>query len=216
MLRAHGRVRVPRNRERWRVAVLQRVRHTARRGGPALLEERKTVTALFCDLVGFTAASESADPEDVARMLGAHAAMARRQVEVHGGVVEKFVGDAVMGVALGRLDLLERLRAAPTGAIWADGLARTSWSAIAAEAGGRHADALDGFRVATSGWHAFGDPDEEAHSLLGQGRCLVVLGRPDEAATPVHRARRIFERLGAAPALAEADALLDTVRQSAR
>ena len=35
----------------------------------ALAEERKVITALFCDLVGFTASSESADPEDVDRML---------------------------------------------------------------------------------------------------------------------------------------------------
>jgi len=40
-------------------------------GQPArrVTEERKIVTALFCDLVGFTAASESADPEDVDQML---------------------------------------------------------------------------------------------------------------------------------------------------
>ena len=40
-------------------------------------EERKVVTALFCDLVGFTATSESADPEDVDRMLTAYFALAR-------------------------------------------------------------------------------------------------------------------------------------------
>ena len=61
-------------------------------------EERKIVTALFCDLVGFTALSETADPEDVDRMLGAYFAMARAAIEAHGGVVEKFIGDAVLGV----------------------------------------------------------------------------------------------------------------------
>ncbi len=61
-------------------------------------EERKVVTALFCDLVGFTATSESADPEDVDKMLAAYFAMARAQIEGHGGVVEKFIGDAVVGV----------------------------------------------------------------------------------------------------------------------
>ena len=34
-------------------------------------EERKVITSLFCDLVGFTATSESADPEDVHKMLAA-------------------------------------------------------------------------------------------------------------------------------------------------
>ena len=64
----------------------------------ALPEERKVVTALFCDLVGFTAMSESADPEDIDRMLSAYFAQARAQIETHGGVVEKFIGDAVVGV----------------------------------------------------------------------------------------------------------------------
>ncbi len=61
-------------------------------------EERKVVTSLFCDLVGFTAASEHADPEDVDRMLADYFAMARAQIESYGGVVEKFIGDAVVGV----------------------------------------------------------------------------------------------------------------------
>jgi class 3 adenylate cyclase/tetratricopeptide (TPR) repeat protein len=61
-------------------------------------EERKVVTSLFCDLVGFTASSEQADPEDVDRMLAAYAAMAQTEIEAHGGVMEKFIGDAVVGV----------------------------------------------------------------------------------------------------------------------
>ncbi len=63
-----------------------------------LAEERKVVSVLFCDLVGFTASSEQADPEDVDRMLSAYAEMARGRIEAHGGVVEKFIGDAVVGV----------------------------------------------------------------------------------------------------------------------
>ena len=47
---------------------------------------------------GSPPASESADPEDVDRMLSAYSAMARAQIEAHGGVVEKFIGDAVVGV----------------------------------------------------------------------------------------------------------------------
>jgi class 3 adenylate cyclase/tetratricopeptide (TPR) repeat protein len=64
----------------------------------ALAEERKVVSVLFCDLVGFTASSEHADPEDVDRMLSTYAEMARARIEAHGGVVEKFIGDAVVGV----------------------------------------------------------------------------------------------------------------------
>ena len=61
-------------------------------------EERKVVTALFCDLVGFTATSEAADPEDVDRMLAAYYARGADADRGHGGVVEKFIGDAVVGV----------------------------------------------------------------------------------------------------------------------
>ena len=53
---------------------------------------------MFCDLVGFTATSESADPEDVDKMLAAYFAMARAAIEAFGGTVEKFIGDAVVGV----------------------------------------------------------------------------------------------------------------------
>ncbi len=60
--------------------------------------ERKVVTSLFCDLAGFTAASEAADPEDVNRVLAGYFRLARAQIEGHGGVVEKFIGDAVVGV----------------------------------------------------------------------------------------------------------------------
>ncbi len=61
-------------------------------------EERKVITSLFCDLAGFTSSSESADPEDVDRMLSAYSEMARSHIEAYGGVVEKFIGDAVVGI----------------------------------------------------------------------------------------------------------------------
>ena len=61
-------------------------------------EERKTVTVLFCDLVGFTAASDRADPEDVRARIRPYHARLRREVERFGGTVEKFIGDAVMAV----------------------------------------------------------------------------------------------------------------------
>jgi class 3 adenylate cyclase len=60
--------------------------------------ERKVVSILFVDLVGFTAASESADPEDVSARLQAYHARAKAEIERFGGTVEKFVGDAVMAV----------------------------------------------------------------------------------------------------------------------
>ena len=60
-------------------------------------EERKLVTSLFCDLVDFTAMSEAADPEDIDALLRAYHAAARQVIESHGGTVEKFIGDAVVG-----------------------------------------------------------------------------------------------------------------------
>ena len=62
------------------------------------VEERKVISVLFCDLVGFTARSEAEDPEDVKGRLDRYHARVRREIERHGGIVEKFIGDAVMGV----------------------------------------------------------------------------------------------------------------------
>ena len=61
-------------------------------------EERKVVTCLFCDLVGFTARAERMDPEDVRRLLQPYHARLRSELERFGGTVEKFIGDAVMAV----------------------------------------------------------------------------------------------------------------------
>jgi class 3 adenylate cyclase/tetratricopeptide (TPR) repeat protein len=61
-------------------------------------EERKVVTCLFCDLVGFTARAEEMDPEDVAKLLAPYQARLREELERHGGSVEKFIGDAVMAL----------------------------------------------------------------------------------------------------------------------
>jgi len=60
--------------------------------------QRKVITVLFCDLVGFTAASEQQDPEDVRARIRPYHARLRQEIERYGGTVEKFVGDAVMAV----------------------------------------------------------------------------------------------------------------------
>src|SRR6266849_4923778 len=61
-------------------------------------EERKVVSVLFTDLVGFTSRSERLDPEDVRATLSPYYARLREQIEQRGGTVEKFIGDAVMAV----------------------------------------------------------------------------------------------------------------------
>ena len=60
--------------------------------------ERKVVTVLFCDLVGFTSQAESMDPEDVEAILRPYHARVRAELERYGGTVEKFIGDAVMAL----------------------------------------------------------------------------------------------------------------------
>jgi class 3 adenylate cyclase/tetratricopeptide (TPR) repeat protein len=61
-------------------------------------EERKVVTVLFADLVGFTSRAEQMDPEDVQALLAPYYARLRAELERFGGTVEKFIGDAVMAL----------------------------------------------------------------------------------------------------------------------
>ena len=86
--------------------------------------ERKIVTVLFADLVGFTSRSEQLDPEDVADELGRYHAHVREELERYGGTVEKFIGDAVMaifGAPVAHEDDPERaIRAALEILEWAD------------------------------------------------------------------------------------------------
>jgi class 3 adenylate cyclase/tetratricopeptide (TPR) repeat protein len=61
-------------------------------------EERKVVSVLFADLVGFTSRAEQMDPEDVRAVLEPYHARLREELEQRGGTVEKFIGDAVMAL----------------------------------------------------------------------------------------------------------------------
>jgi class 3 adenylate cyclase/tetratricopeptide (TPR) repeat protein len=71
--------------------------------GPAIaatapVAERRLVSVLFGDLVGFTPLSEDRDPEEVRELLSRYFDTARQVIERYGGTVEKFIGDAVMAV----------------------------------------------------------------------------------------------------------------------
>jgi class 3 adenylate cyclase/tetratricopeptide (TPR) repeat protein len=68
------------------------------RPGSPVREERKVVSVLFVDLVGFTARSDRADPEDVRDLLQLYHSLVRDEAERFGGTVEKFIGDAIMAV----------------------------------------------------------------------------------------------------------------------
>ena len=65
---------------------------------PSSGEQRKTVTVLFCDLVGSTVLGETLDPERLRVLLGRYFERMKTIIEHHGGSVEKFIGDAVMAV----------------------------------------------------------------------------------------------------------------------
>jgi len=60
--------------------------------------ERRTISVLFADLVGSTAAAEGRDPEDTREALSTYFSLARDVIERYGGTVEKFIGDAVMAI----------------------------------------------------------------------------------------------------------------------
>jgi len=61
-------------------------------------EERRLVSVIFIDLVGFTSRADGLDPEDVQALLRPYHHAVRTEIESFGGIVEKFIGDAVVGV----------------------------------------------------------------------------------------------------------------------
>ena len=65
---------------------------------PGSAAERRMCSVLFCDIVGFTPLSEARDPEAVRELLPEYFRVARTVIGRYGGVVEKFIGDAVMAV----------------------------------------------------------------------------------------------------------------------
>jgi class 3 adenylate cyclase/tetratricopeptide (TPR) repeat protein len=67
-------------------------------GAPPPAAERRLVSVLFADLVGFTTLSESRDAEEVRELLSRYFDTCQRLIELYGGTVEKFIGDAVMAV----------------------------------------------------------------------------------------------------------------------
>ena len=60
--------------------------------------ERRQVTVLFADLCGFTAMSQSLDPEEVHELVGRYTALVDGIVVGYGGTVDKHIGDAVMAL----------------------------------------------------------------------------------------------------------------------
>ncbi|MBA3381013.1 MAG: hypothetical protein H0T97_03980, partial [Actinobacteria bacterium] len=76
-----------------------------------------------------------------------------------------------------------------------------------AEAAGEQANADVLYVDAAERWRELGNVPERAYALLGQGRSLAALGKP-EAEAPLREARELFASMGYKPALAETEALL--------
>jgi class 3 adenylate cyclase/tetratricopeptide (TPR) repeat protein len=74
---------------------------SADNGGPhdeQLIEERRVVTVLFADIVGFTSLSERLDPEDVRELSATVLGRLAEAITLYGGTIDKFMGDAVMAL----------------------------------------------------------------------------------------------------------------------
>ncbi len=64
----------------------------------ARVSERRPVAVLFCDICGFTAMSEKLDPEEVSNIIQPLFQLCNQAISKYGGVVEKFIGDAIMAL----------------------------------------------------------------------------------------------------------------------
>src|SRR3954469_23948691 len=138
-------------------------------------EERKTVTVLFCDVVGSTALGERLDAESVRRVLGRFFETVRDVVERHGGSVEKFIGDAVMAVfgvpVLHEDDPLRAVRAA--------GEIREEFDALNEELERDFGNVI-GFRIGINTGEVVTGTDER----LATGDAVNVAARLEQAAGP--------------------------------
>lgn len=150
------------------------------------VEVRKTVTLLFTDVTGSTALGEALDPEALRGLMGRYFAVARAAVERHGGVVEKFVGDAVLAVFglpdVREDDALRAVRAAADlqagMAVLADELASAQGVTLAIRTGVNTGPVVTGAERA-GGSFATGDAVNTAARLeQAAGPGEVLLGQP--------------------------------------
>ena len=105
--------------------------------------------------------------------------------------------------------LLERLLEGYTPHMTRDRHCVRMGEAALAELAGDLEAAMEGYREAAEGWERFPHPLQHGLALLGAGRCLLDLGRSNEAGERLRAARDVFGGLGAAPSIAETDLLLE-------
>jgi len=134
------------------------------------------------------------------------ATRATRETEYYAAYVSSLVRSAIM---IGDDALAQRLTTALEPRIPYAAHAIATTKAALAEARGDHEAAADGYADAAERWQLFGVIPEHAYALQGHGRSLVSLGRPSEAMPILRHAHELFLALGAAPALAETNTLLE-------
>jgi tetratricopeptide (TPR) repeat protein len=108
-------------------------------------------------------------------------------------------------------ELAERLTEQIASGLPTQRCVRTYGEGLLAEACGEYEVAATAFADAAVRWHDFRAPYEEAHALLGQGRCLLALEKAEKGVPILEQARQIFDKLKARPALKETEALLGGV-----
>jgi tetratricopeptide (TPR) repeat protein len=121
----------------------------------------------------------------------------------------QFLPDAVrVAASAGGVDLAERLVTGFAPSFAREHHALTTARAAISEAKGEQHDAAKLYAEAAAAWGNFGFVLERGLALVGHGRCLVLLGRPD-ADEALKGAREIFLELGAVGLIAEADSWLE-------
>jgi class 3 adenylate cyclase/tetratricopeptide (TPR) repeat protein len=139
---------------------------------------RKTVTVLFCDLVGSTELGSRLDPEVLRGLMTRYFDEVKAVIERHGGVVEKYIGDAVMAVfGVPRVHEDDAVRAARAALEIRDALGRLNDDLQA-----RHGFSLHARTGINTGEVVAGDPSD--HQKLVSGDAVNVAARLEQAASP--------------------------------
>src|SRR4051812_41569238 len=152
--------------------------HIGGRSETSQREVRKVVTVLFADVTGSTALGERLDPEALRGLMNRYFARIRSIVEAHGGVVEKFIGDAVMAVfGIPRVHEDDALRAVRAAAEMRERLAQLNGELVR-----DHGVSLEFRTGVNTGEVVAGNPEDGQRLVLGDA--VNVAARLEQAAGP--------------------------------
>jgi class 3 adenylate cyclase len=171
--------------------------------------ERKIVSVLFCDLVGFTTSSDEQDPEDVRARIRPYHARLRQEIERY-DYTRQLPSMVRTALAVGDAALANGLVNGIEPRYPLDEHALCAARAQIAERADDRAEAAALYAEAARRWQEFGHVPERAFALLGQGRCLRSLELTG-AEEPLREAAELFASMGYEPALAETAALLEGI-----